>query len=138
MTVLQATAQAAPLEGFTRPPESQLRLAWRAFRRNRLAIAGAVLVILLSVLAVVAPAVTPYDFKAFNRGQPLKPPSERFWFGTDRQTRDVFSRVVVGSQVSLSVGFTAVALIMLIGVTLGAISGYAGGNVDNVIMRVTD
>ncbi|MBV9170512.1 MAG: ABC transporter permease, partial [Chloroflexi bacterium] len=60
------------------------------------------------------------------------------WFGTDRQTRDVFSRVLVASQVSLSVGFVSVVLIMVIGVTLGAIAGSSGGAVDDLIMRFTD
>jgi len=132
---------AAPVAGeidLTRKPESQWRMVWREFRRNRLALIGAVVVVLLTGVALVAPSITPHNYAAFNRGQPLRPPSERFWFGTDRQTRDVFSRVVVGSQVSLAVGFAAVALIMLIGVTLGAVSGYAGGFVDNLIMRFTD
>ncbi len=134
----RAAAPALELRTFARKPESQARVAWRAFRRNRLAMAGAVAVVLLTLVAIFAEQLAPYNYAAFNRGQPLKPPSERFWFGTDRQTRDVFSRVVVGSRVSLAVGFTSVALITLIGVTLGAVSGYAGGQVDNLIMRFTD
>jgi peptide/nickel transport system permease protein len=97
-----------------------------------------VLVLLLYLLALFAPAVAPQDYRAFNPGQPLKPPSAEHWFGTDRQTRDVFSRVLVASQVSLSVGFVSVVLIMLIGVSLGAIAGFAGGTIDDLIMRFTD
>jgi ABC-type dipeptide/oligopeptide/nickel transport system permease subunit len=120
------------------PPTSQLRLVWRSFARNRLAVAAAVLIVLLYLLALLAPAVAPQDYRAFNPGQPLKPPSPEHWFGTDRQTRDVFSRVLVASQVSLSVGLVSVVLITLIGVSLGAIAGFAGGSLDDLIMRFTD
>jgi peptide/nickel transport system permease protein len=117
---------------------SQWRLVWRSFRRNRLAVGGAVLVVALYALAVFAPSVAPQDYRAFNTGQPLRPPSAQHWFGTDRQTRDVFSRVLVGSQVSLSVGLVSVVLITGIGVSLGAAAGAAGGRVDEALMRFTD
>ena len=137
--MLEAAApRALGLPGQAGPPTSQLRLVWRSFARNRLAVAAAVLVLLLYLLALFAPAVAPQDYRAFNPGQPLKPPSPEHWFGTDRQTRDVFSRVLVASQVSLSVGFVSVVLIMLIGVSLGAIAGFAGGTIDDLIMRFTD
>jgi peptide/nickel transport system permease protein len=118
--------------------ESQARLALRRFVRNRLAVAGAVVVVLLYLVAIFAPILAPQDYTAFNRGQSLKPPGAEHWFGTDRQTRDVFSRVIVASRVSLSVGFVSVLLIMGIGVTLGAAAGFAGGTIDNLIMRFTD
>jgi peptide/nickel transport system permease protein len=111
---------------------------WREFARNRLAVVGAVVVVLLYGLAVVAPTIAPQDYRAFNAGQPLKPPSPEHWFGTDRQTRDVFSRELVASQVSLSVGLVSVVLIIGIGVSFGALAGAAGGRTDEVIMRFTD
>jgi peptide/nickel transport system permease protein len=119
-------------------PVSQARRAWRSFARNRLAVGAAVLIVLLYLLAIFAPSIAPQDYRAFNPGQPLKPPSLEHWFGTDRQTRDVFSRVLVASQVSLAVGFVSVVLITVIGVTLGAIAGFAGGVLDDLIMRFTD
>ncbi|MDI3339442.1 MAG: ABC transporter permease [Sphaerobacter sp.] len=121
-----------------RKPESQARIVWRNFRRNRLAVAGGVVVILLYLVAIFAHVLAPQDYKAFNAGMPLKPPSAQHWFGTDRQTRDVFSRVIVGSRVSLSVGLVSASMIIIIGVTLGALAGYFGGPVDNAIMRFTD
>ena len=133
-----AATPALRVDRLSRPPESLLRLAWRSFKRNRLAVAGGLVLLLLYLVALFAPALAPYDYRAFNPGKPLKPPSAEHWMGTDRQTRDVFSRVLVGSRVSLSVGFAAVSLIMLIGITLGATAGYLGGIVDNVIMRLTD
>ncbi len=119
-------------------PESQARMVWRRYRRNRLAMVGAIGVALLIAVAAVAPFLTPHDYAAFNRGKPLHPPSAEFWFGTDRQTRDVFSRVVVGSRVSLAVGVAAMALVILIGSILGAIAGFFGGLADNALMRFTD
>jgi peptide/nickel transport system permease protein len=121
-----------------RQPTSQIRLVWRDFARNRLAVIGAAVVVLLYGLALFAPGVAPQDYRAFNAGQPLKPPSAEHWFGTDRQTRDVFSRVLVASQVSLSVGLVSVVLITGIGVSLGAVAGAVGGRVDELIMRFTD
>jgi peptide/nickel transport system permease protein len=115
-----------------------LRQIWCDFARSRLAVIGAVCVVLLYGLALVAPSVAPQDYRAFNAGQPLKAPSDQHWFGTDRQTRDVFSRVLVASQVSMSVGLVSVVLIVGIGVTLGAVAGAAGGRIDETIMRFTD
>jgi peptide/nickel transport system permease protein len=134
-----AAAIARP--GFAAAPtgqRSQLRTVWREFARNRLAVLGAVVVVLLYGMAVFAPSIAPQDYRAFNAGQPLKSPTPEHWFGTDRQTRDVFSRVLVASQVSLSVGLVAVLLITGIGVSLGALAGAVGGRVDEAIMRFTD
>lgn len=137
---MQETAAPTTVEfqRLARKPESQARIVWRNFRRNRLAVAGGVVVILLYLVAIFATALAPQDYKAFNRGKPLNPPSAEHWFGTDRQTRDVFSRVIVGSRVSLSVGLVSAGMIIAIGVTLGAIAGYFGGLLDNLIMRFTD
>lgn len=126
------------MQRMTRKPESQAQIVWRNFRRNRLAVAGGVVVILLYLVAIFATALAPQDYKAFNRGKPLHPPSAEHWFGTDRQTRDVFSRVIVGSRVSLSVGLVSASMIIVIGVSLGALAGFFGGLVDNLIMRFTD
>ena len=133
-----AAARPAQVVRIPEHPRSQIRVVWREFARNRLAVLGAVVVVLLYGLAVFAPSVAPQDYRAFNAGQPLKAPSLEHWFGTDRQTRDVFSRVLVASQVSLSVGLVSVVLITGIGVSLGALAGATGGRVDEVIMRFTD
>lgn len=140
---MQATQAAMPrtrsfLDRTATKPESQWRMVWDRFRRNRLAMVGAAGIVLLVTVAASAPLLTPHDYAAFNRGQPLKAPSGDFWFGTDRQTRDVFSRVVVGSRVSLAVGLASMSLVMVIGTVLGAVAGFLGGHVDNVLMRITD
>jgi peptide/nickel transport system permease protein len=121
-----------------RKPESQLRIVWNNFRRNRLAVGAGVVVVLLYLMAIFAPMIAPHDYTALQRGARLHSPSIEHPMGTDRQTRDVFSRVLVGSRVSLSVGMVAVAIIMVLGVTLGAVAGFFGSFVDNFIMRVTD
>lgn len=137
--MLEAAApRRVPLVQLQREPTSEIRLVWRDFARNRLAVIGAVVVVLLYGLAVFAPSIAPHDYRAFNAGQPLKAPSAEHWFGTDRQTRDVLSRVLVASQVSLSVGLVSVVLITGIGVSLGALAGAVGGRVDELIMRFTD
>jgi peptide/nickel transport system permease protein len=133
-----AAARPAPIAPARDSHASQLRVFWREFSRNRLAVVGAVVIVLLYGLAVFAPSIAPQDYRAFNSGQPLKAPSAEHWFGTDRQTRDVFSRVLVASRVSLSVGLVSVLLITGIGVSLGALAGAAGGGVDEAIMRFID
>lgn len=108
------------------------------FRSRPLSMFCLGLIILILLVAALAPLIAPHSYSAFNRGMPLKPPSGDFWFGTDRQTRDIFSRIVFGSRVSLAVGVAAVLIIFLIGITLGAIAGYMSGLVDSTIMRFTD
>lgn len=125
-------------DGLRKKPESQLSIVWKNFRRNRMAMIAAAVVILLYVIAIIAPFAAPYDYAELEPGARLQSPSTEHWLGTDRQTRDVFSRIIVGSRVSLSVGMAAVAIIMVLGVALGAMAGFFGRFVDNFIMRVTD
>ena len=117
---------------------SPRQLAWRRFRRNRLAMLGLATLILLAVIALMAPILAPrdplkVDTKAFG-----KPPSLAHLFGTDLSGRDVLSRLIFGTRVSLSVGLVAVSIYLLIGTFLGAIAGYRRGLVDATIMRFTD
>ncbi len=113
----------------------------RRFTRNRMALAGLGLVILLLLVAVFAPVIAPYPEDAegaVHTQDALLPPSPAHLFGTDDLGGDVFSRVVFGARYSLSIGLAIVLLACLIGVPLGAIAGYAGGLVNEVIMRTTD
>jgi peptide/nickel transport system permease protein len=121
-----------------RPARSQSRIVWDNFRRSKLAIAGGSIVLVLYLLAIFAPYLAPFDYAQLNPGQALRAPSSEHWLGTDRQTRDVLSRILVGSRVSLAVGFVAVAILMTIGVLFGALAGYFGGLVDNFFMRLVD
>ena len=120
------------------------RRVWIRFRRNTVGMLAAAVVALLFLVALVtgicawSGSYFPHDPNATNLALKLKPPSLEHWLGTDNLGRDVFSRMLNGSYISLTVGFIAVAVSLLIGVTVGAVSGYLGGWVDNVIMRVVD
>ena len=111
---------------------------WRRFRKNRLAAAGGVVVVLMFFVAVFAPIITPYNPDDIDRNHVLEAPSLKHPLGTDDLGRDVLSRMILGSRISLSVGFVAVGIATLIGIFLGAVSGYYGGWVDSIIMRFID
>lgn len=112
--------------------------AWKRLKRNRLAMAGLVVIVLLMLMAVFAPYIAPHDPYKQSLDDQLKPPSRKYPLGTDDLGRDIASRIIFGSRISLTVGFVAEAITLAIGVTLGAISGYFGGRVDNIVMRITD
>jgi peptide/nickel transport system permease protein len=111
---------------------------WARFRRNKLAISGLILVGGLFLVSIFAHYLAPYDPGHIDLKQVLMPPSAQHWLGTDTLGRDVLSRIIYGSRVSLKVGFVAVGLATLIGLIVGATSGYYGGWVDLVLMRFVD
>ena len=114
---------------------------WYEFRKNKMAVVGVVFLVFIFLIAIFAKWIMPYDplkmDPAYALGLP-KPPSAEHWFGTDDLGRDLFSRAISGSRISLSVGFVAVGISTLIGVFLGSLSGFYGGRLDNVIMRIAD
>ena len=112
--------------------------AWKRLKRNRLAIVGLAVVILLILIAIFAPLLAPYDYSAMDYDLPFEFPNSVHWFGTDQFGRDIFSRVIYGTRISIPIGFLCVILAFALGGTLGAIAAYYGGNVDNIIMRVMD
>lgn len=112
----------------------------RRLMRNKMAVAGLVIIVVLILLAVFADVFIDYDTDVIAQDIPnrLKGPSAEHWFGTDEFGRDIFARLVYGSRVSLLVGLVSVIVAMFVGGTLGAVAGYYGGTLDNVIMRVMD
>ncbi len=110
----------------------------RRIGRTPLAMAGLVTVLLLSFVAVAAPWLAPYDPAEFDRARMYLAPSAAHWLGTDGAGRDLFSRLVFGTRVSLAVGFVSMTISILIGTFLGALAGYFGGFVDGLIMRLVD
>lgn len=108
------------------------------FLRNRLAIAGFAVVLVLFIISVAAPVISPYDPAEIDIKQILMEPSHGHIFGTDQLGRDVLSRMIWGSRISLKVGFVAVGIATTIGIAFGAISGYYGGWIDNIMMRFVD
>ncbi|MFA9460580.1 ABC transporter permease [Thiohalorhabdus methylotrophus] len=112
--------------------------AVRRLLRNPLAVAGGVIVGCMALAAIFAPWLAPYNPYAINVDHILEGPSAAHWMGTDRLGRDVFSRILYGARVSLSVGFVAVGIATLIGVLLGSLAGYYGKWADSLIMRLVD
>jgi peptide/nickel transport system permease protein len=115
-------------------------LGWRAFTKNPLAVIGLGVVVLLILVAIFADVIAPYSPIAGGdlRTQRLLPPSATYWFGTDDQARDIFSRVVYGSRITLWVVVLVALIATPIGLLVGTVSGYLGGWVDTVLMRITD
>jgi len=111
---------------------------WRAFTKNRLALVGAVIVACLVGLAVLAPALAPWDPHRPDVRKILLAPSAKHPLGTDALGRDVLSRMLYGARVSLAVGFVSVGIAVCIGTILGSVAGYKGGFVDATIMRFVD
>jgi peptide/nickel transport system permease protein len=111
---------------------------WKHLKRNRMAMAGLALVLGLFVVSFFAHWLSPYDPNSIDLKQVLMPPSHAHLLGTDTLGRDVLSRIIYGSRVSLKVGFVAVGLATLIGLVVGALAGYYGGWVDAALMRLVD
>lgn len=111
---------------------------WEMFYKNKLAMTGCGIVLLLFVVSLLAPVIAPYDPGAIDLKNVLAPPSGQHWFGTDQLGRDVLSRMIWGARISLKVGFVATGLAILIGMILGAVAGYYGGWIDATIMRFVD
>jgi len=121
-----------------RARRGEIRQFWRTFSRNQLACCGAVVVGILVAIAVLAPALAPWDPNKTDMKRILDGPSTKHWLGTDQLGRDVLSRLLYGSRISLAVGFVSVGIAVLIGIVLGAAAGYNGGIVDAFIMRLVD
>ncbi|MEU4573326.1 ABC transporter permease [Nonomuraea sp. NPDC023979] len=105
---------------------------------DRLALAGAALIVLVVLAALLAPWIAPYPADEVDPVNALLPPSGAHWFGTDQVGRDVLTRVLYGGRTSLSIAVAVLAVSAAVGVTLGVVAGYAGGWVRDLIMRVTD
>ena len=119
-------------------PAGPWRRAWRRLRRRRSAMAGLAVVIGFIVLALAAAWIAPQDPIATNWGAIRKAPSAAHWFGTDEIGRDVFSRVVWGTQASLLAGMVSVSISLLLGIPVGLLAGFVGGPLDMLISRLTD
>ncbi|MDP3298307.1 MAG: ABC transporter permease [Thermodesulfovibrionia bacterium] len=115
-----------------------MNLFWQRFKRNRLAVTGGIMVLALFFAGALAPVVSPFNPNDIDRKHILEPPGISHPLGTDDLGRDVLSRMLYGSRISLSVGFIAVGIATVIGVIIGAVSGYYGRWTDRIIMRVID
>ncbi len=137
MSAVAATPTPAQPVGETPPVDRQRRLR-RQLRRYWLAVLGAVLVLAWIVIAIISPYIAPYPYDQIDLTQRLLPPSADHWLGTDMLGRDVFSRLLVGSRISLLAGFSVVLIGAVVGTLIGGIAAYAGGRVEELMMRLTD
>lgn len=125
-------------EAIVRPQLTYWQEAWLRLRGNKLALAGLVIIIILGIMAIAGPIISPHDYAKQSMITKNQPPSAENWFGTDDFGRDVFTRVWHGARISLFVGLMAALIDFFIGVLYGGIAGYLGGRVDNIMMRFVD
>jgi peptide/nickel transport system permease protein len=114
------------------------QLAWRRFKRHKLAIVSAIILLVLGFCTLFVPFISQFGFAQQNLLNRVKPPSSNHWFGTDQLGRDVFTRVLYGGRISLLVGLAVAVSSGIIGSLVGATAGFHGGWIDNALMRVTD
>lgn len=125
-------------QGQARQDATYLQMVWRRFKRHRLAVASLIILCCLYLIAIFAPLLSTQDYRAVEPEIRLQAPSSKHWFGTDDVGRDIYSRVLHGARISLSVGFVAAGFAVLVGTVVGAVAGYFGGVVDDILMRVTE
>ena len=114
------------------------RDAWIRLRKNKLALLGLAILVFFITVALLTPWIAPYSYETQDLNLGASPPSAQHWLGTDIFGRDLLTLIMYGGRISLAVGFVATAVALIIGVTWGAIAGYAGGRVDAVMMRLVD
>lgn len=124
----------------TNKKRSQWREVWRMLKKNKMALVGLGILVILVLLALFADVIADYDTVVIkqNLANRLKGPSAEHWLGTDEFGRDIFARLIHGARVSLKVGIIAVGISIVLGGILGALAGFYGGKIDNIIMRVMD
>jgi dipeptide transport system permease protein len=125
-------------EAVVRPSLSYWKDSWFRLIKNKLAMSGMIFLILLILLAIFGPMISPHTVNTQKLTLQNLPPSSKFWFGTDDLGRDVYTRTCYGARISLFVGFVAAFIDFVIGVTYGGISGYKGGKIDNLMMRFVE
>lgn len=124
------------ISGETR--RSQLAEVWKRLRKNKLAMMGLILLLLLVLMAIFADVLAPFPYDEQNYSEVLQKPSWKHLMGTDEFGRDILSRVIHGSRISLRVGFISLMGGAFIGCIIGSVAGYFGGRTDNILMRLCD
>lgn len=131
-----------PVEISTKMVEEEMtppwKEAWQSFYKNRLALAGLIIVVFFILLAIIAPFIAPYNYSDQVLTERMQAPSSKHWFGTDDLGRDIISRVLYGARISLWVGFFSVLGSVVMGTILGLVAGYYGRWVDTIISRLFD
>jgi len=121
-----------------RPEVSLWKDAFRRMCKNKMAILGAIIIITLFILAIFAPYIAPYHYAESNLKDNYAKPGDKYLLGADFMGRDVLSRIIYGTRISLSVGIIGASTAFILGVLYGLVSGYYGGKIDNIMMRIVD
>ena len=111
---------------------------WKRLRRNRMAMLGLVIIVVLILATLLASVIAPYGYDDQDVNRAFFGPSMQHLFGTDNLGRDIFSRILYGGRISLTMGLISVSLASVVGIFLGAVAGYYGGKIDDIIMRILD
>jgi len=134
----EPSAESRSLHQPSHEGESLTRLALQALLRHRSGMIGLIVTLALLLLAILAPAIAPYDPLEMHAPDRFQPPSRTYLMGTDEFGRDIFSRILIGSRISFSVGLVSIAIATILGVLVGLAAGYFGGWFDTVTMRFFD
>lgn len=125
-------------EALVRPSLTYAQDVWRRLKENKLSMVGLSFVIFITLVAIIGPMCSKYNYYSQYLEIANQPPSAEHWFGTDKFGRDIFVRILYGARISLAVGYAASILNIVIGILYGGIAGYFGGKVDNIMMRIVD
>lgn len=120
------------------PVRSWRSMVWRQYRRHTVAMAATIVMLILTAAVYLAPVIAPYEFDAIDLKNVKEPPTKEHWMGTDDLGRDLFTRILYGGRISLSIGIFSALVATIFGSLMGAVAGYYGGSVDNGLMRFTD
>ncbi|MCD7902725.1 MAG: ABC transporter permease [Oscillospiraceae bacterium] len=134
----ESTVAKVPKKNTASKKENRAKTICVRLFKNKLAIVAAVVLVLIILLALFAPYVTPYQYDALDIANKNQGPSLSHWFGTDDLGRDILSRVIYGGRYSLTISVIAVICAVLLGIIIGAAAGYFGGTCDNILMRILD
>ena len=135
---LQSTTTSIPVKNEHKQKLSRAKVFYKKLAKNKSAMCGAAIVIIVTILAIIAPLIAPYEPNEMAFSKKLQAPSSENWFGTDDKGRDILSRLLFGARISLAIGFSATILGAFVGIILGLVSGYYGRWIDSLIMRICD
>ncbi|MPQ43489.1 ABC transporter permease subunit [Clostridium tarantellae] len=132
------TAEEKKVDPIVRPSIGYWKDAWRRLKSNKVALISLIVIILVILASIVVPKFSQFSYDTNNLSLANKKPNGTHWFGTDQLGRDIFVRVMYGARYSLTIGFAAATINLIIGVIYGGIAGFIGGRVDNLMMRFVD
>ena len=142
MSSLEHNSSTEPKNNNQQAPAEQgsslWRDAWHRLQKNKMALLGLAVMVTMCIAALLTPWITVYGYEEQNLMLGASPPSAAHWLGTDTLGRDLLTRILYGSRISLAVGFIATAVALLIGVIYGTVAGYMGGRIDAAMMRLVD